>query len=232
MTWVRPPFLGGRSKSGKDPLQALVGRLVDVVEERVAVRVDPDPERPEVLDPELPEALRHELLPVDLLDRLDLGRLERSGAADDREIDHSVLAHRLDRLVGQAALPGDRADAVIPAEPLGEANHAGARGRADAERVVAAVVALADIRRRMEQEPAAKVQRRLDALVEDPNVRAVPDPDDVAVDRNEIAGAELANVLFGRGEGEPVFRHHASRSKSVVPSAATCAVARRAAQHW
>src|SRR5919108_3744762 len=227
---------GGRSrnpsKSANDLLQSLRGFGLNVAVHRVAVRVDPDPERAEVLDAELPEALGHELLPVDLLDRLDLRRLERGGAADDREIDHPVLAHRLDRVVGQAALPGDRADAVVPAEPPGEANHAGARGRADAERVVAAVVALADIRRRMEQERAAKVQRRRDALVEDPNVRAVPDADDVAVDRNEITGAELANVLFGRGEREAVLGHQASRSISTVPSAATCAVARRAAQHW
>ena len=81
------------------------------------MRVDADDERPEVLDAELPQALGHQLLPGDLLDLLDLGRLERGGAADDREVDHPEALHRLDRLVGEAALAADRADAVLLAEP-------------------------------------------------------------------------------------------------------------------
>ena len=106
--------------------------------EGVAVRVDADRERAEVLDAELPEALGHELLPHDLFDLLDLRRLERSGAADDREVDHAVLAHRLDRLVGEAALAADAAHAVLLAERLGEAHHARARRRADADLLVLA----------------------------------------------------------------------------------------------
>src|SRR5687767_14317490 len=84
------------SKSSKDLLELQPGRILDVTVERVAVRVDPDRERPEVLDPELPEALGHQLLPGDLLDLLDLGRLQRSRAADDREVDHPEPLHRLD----------------------------------------------------------------------------------------------------------------------------------------
>src|SRR3982750_4319690 len=88
MTCVRPRSRGFGSRArrsrkpsepSKDPLQSLVRFCLDVVVERVAVRVDADGERPEVLDAELPEALRHELLPGDLLDLLDLGRLERRG---------------------------------------------------------------------------------------------------------------------------------------------------------
>ena len=89
------------------------------------MRVDADGERAEVLDPELPEALGHELLPGDLFDLLDLGRLERGGAADDREVDHPEPLHRLDRVVRETALAADRADAVLRAERLGEAHHAG-----------------------------------------------------------------------------------------------------------
>src|SRR5215204_2895017 len=232
MTWVSPPFFSGRSKSGKDLLQALVRFFVDVVEERVAVRVDPDPERPEVLDAEEPQALRHELLPIHGLDLLDLGRLQRRGAADDREVDHPVRAHRLDRLVGQAALAADRAHAVVATERLREAHHAGARRRADAERVVAAVVALADIRCGVEEKRTGEIHGRLVALVEDPDLRPVADPDDVPVDGDEVAGAELADVLLRRGEGKAMLGHQASRSKSVEPSASMWAVARRAAQHW
>src|SRR5215471_3806322 len=126
MTCVRPSARGlpgrlGRSrkpslKPGIELLQFLLGLRLDVVVEGVAVRVDADRERPEVLDAELPEALGHELLPGDLLDLLDLGRLERGGAADDREVDHAVRAHRLDRFVGEAALAADRAHAVPRAE--------------------------------------------------------------------------------------------------------------------
>src|ERR671936_3204164 len=113
MTCVSPsargfPERGGRSRNpsklGIELLQLLAGCLLDVVVERVAVGVDADGERAEVLDPELPEALGHQLFPGDLLDLLDLGRLERRRSADDREVDHPVLAHRLDRLVREPAL--------------------------------------------------------------------------------------------------------------------------------
>src|SRR5581483_7117656 len=129
MTCVSPSVRGlpgrsGRSrkpslKPGKDLLQLLGRRSLHVVVERVAVRVDPDGERAEVLDAELPEALGHQLLPGDLLDLFDLRRLEGGGAADDREVDHAEPLHRLDRLVGEAALAADRAHAVALAERLG-----------------------------------------------------------------------------------------------------------------
>src|SRR5438045_4980158 len=148
MTCVRPAWRGFGERAGTSSqpsvwletgielLQLLLGAFLDVVVERVAVRVDSDRERAEVLHAELPEALRHQLLPGDLLDLLDLGRLERRGPADDREVDHPVLPHRLDRLVREAALAADRAHAVLRAERLGEAHHPRARRRADAARPV------------------------------------------------------------------------------------------------
>src|SRR5262245_59359178 len=147
ITCVRPVWRGfgaraGRSRnpseSSNDLLQSFRGFRLNVAVHRVAVRVDADPERAEALDAELPEALGHELLPVDLFDLLDLRRLERRRSADEREVDHPVLLHRLDRLVGKAALAGDRPDAVVTAERLREAHHAGARRRADAHRLVLA----------------------------------------------------------------------------------------------
>src|SRR5262249_19530053 len=128
-TCVRPWCF---SKTSKELLQLLLGLRLDVVEERVAVCIDAHGDRPEGLEAELPEALVHEHLPVDLCDLLDLRRLERRRAADDREVDHPVLAHRLDRLVRQAALAADRAHAVVAAERLREAHHARRRRRADA----------------------------------------------------------------------------------------------------
>src|SRR5919201_6313484 len=154
MTCVSP-WCG--SKASIELLQLLLGAFLDVVEQRVAVCVDADCEGPEVLDAELPEALGHELLPVDLFDLLDLRRLERRGAADDREVDHPVLAHRFDRLVGQAALAADRADAVPLAEPVREPHHARGRRRADADLLVLARADLADAGRRVEQERTVEV---------------------------------------------------------------------------
>src|SRR5690349_24994366 len=121
ITCVRPTWRGfpGRAGTPRNPslkpcielLQLLPGRGLDVVVEGIAVRVDPDRERAEVLDAELPEALGHELLPGDLLDLLDLSRLERRRAADDREVDHPEPVHRLDRVVREPALAADRPDA-------------------------------------------------------------------------------------------------------------------------
>src|SRR5207248_9464656 len=86
----------------------------------------------------------------------------------------------------------------------------------------------------VQQERAAQVHRRLDALVEDADLRAVADADDVALDRHLVARLQLEDLLrVGDRERDFVLRHlYASRSKSVVPSAAMCALARRAAQHW
>src|SRR5436190_8675310 len=188
MTCVRPSVRGlpGRCgrfrnpslKPGKDLLQSLLRCGLHVVVERVAVRVDADGERAEVLDAELPKALRHQLFPCDLLDLLDLRGLERGRSADDREVDHAVLAHRLDRFVGKAALAADRAHAVLRSQRLGEAHHARTRRRADADLLVFPVGDLANARRRVEEERAAKIHRRLDALVEDADLRAVADADD------------------------------------------------------
>jgi hypothetical protein len=55
----------------------------------------------------------------------------------------------------------------------------------------------------------------------------------VALDDHLVAGAELQDLgRVGDGERDLVRRHHASLSNVVEPSAATCADARRAAQHW
>src|SRR5512142_969790 len=223
ITWVRPTSRGfaGRAGTSRNPslkagielLQLLLRGVLDVAVEGVAVGVDADGERAEVLDPELPEALGHQLFPGDLLDLLDLGRLERRRAADDREVDHPEPLHRLDRLVGEAALAADRANAVLGAERLGEAHHPRRGGGADADLLVAAALELADARRGVEQERAAQVHRRLDALVEDPDLRPVADADDVALNDDLVAGAELQDLCLVRDrERDLVCCHHASRS--------------------
>src|SRR6266508_4377668 len=217
MTCVSPsprglPGRWGRSrkpslKPGIQLLQLLLRARLHVVVERVAVRVDADGERAEVLDAELPEALGHQLLPRDLLDLLDLRGLERR-RADDREVDHAVLSHRLDRLVGEAALAADRSHAVLRTERLGEAHHARARRRADADLLVAALTDLAHAGRGVKQEGAAEVHRRLDALVEDPDLRAVADADDVSLDDHLVAGAQLQDFLLVRDRERHLVRGH------------------------
>src|SRR5919106_1195710 len=220
MTWVRPRVRGLPSREGMsrkpswlseaciDLLQLLAGLGLDVAVERAAVRVDADRERAEVLHAELPEALGHELLPGDLLDLLDLGRLERRRPADDREVDHPEALHGLDRLVGEAALAADGAHAVLRAETFRETHHARARGRPDAELLVLPGPELADVGRRVQEKCAAEVHRRLDPLVEDPDLRAVADPDDVALDDDLVARAQLQDLgRIGDGEGDLVRCH-------------------------
>src|SRR3954453_12652231 len=86
MTCVKPSVRGLPGRCGrvrnpslepcKDVLQFLLRCCLYVVVERVAVRVDADGQRAEVLHAELPQAFRHELLPRHVFDLFDLRRLE------------------------------------------------------------------------------------------------------------------------------------------------------------
>src|SRR5262245_34965615 len=213
-TWrPRPRSKARRSEAGNELLQLRPRALLHVAVERVAVRVDPDGERAEVLDAELPQALGHQLLPDDLLDLLDLGRLERRRPADDGEIDHAESTHRLDGLVGEAALAADRAHAVLLSERLGEAHHARARRRADADLLVPASAFkigadLPYVGRGVQQEGAGKIHRRLDALVEDADLGPVADADDVALHGDLVSGAELQDLLRVADRERELVRRH------------------------
>src|SRR5437763_11715419 len=78
-TCVRPPSRARpRSKAGIELLQLGFGTGLNVAVERVAVCVDADRERAEVLDPELPQALGRQLRPLHLFDALDQAGSERS----------------------------------------------------------------------------------------------------------------------------------------------------------
>src|SRR3989304_2662682 len=100
----------------------------------------------------------------------------RGGAppADDREEAHPEPGHRLDRLVREAALAADGADAVLGAEPLGEAHHARARRRAYANLLVAPRAELAHAGSGVEQERAGEVHRRGGAPGEGPDLPPGP----------------------------------------------------------
>src|SRR5919198_943545 len=207
MTCVRPRERGFPARAGtsrnEDPskacidvLQLLARAFLHIAVEGVAVGVDADGQRAEVLDAELPQA----------------------------------LGHGLDRLVGETALPADRADAVALTETLGETDHARARRRSDADLLVATGTELADAGRGVEEEGAGEIHRRLHSLIEDPDLRAVADPDDVALHDDFVTGAQLQDLGgIGDRKRDLVRCHHASLSYVIAPSAETCAEARRAA---
>ena len=56
---------------------------------------------------------------------------------------------------------------------------------------------LADAGRGVQQEGALEVHRRLDALVEDPDLRPVADADDVPLDDDLVAGPKLEDLACG-----------------------------------
>ena len=67
----------------------------------------------------------------------------------------------------------------------------------------------------MQQERAAEVHRRLDPLVEDPDLRAVADADDVTLDDDLVAGAELHDLGgIGDGERDLVRGHHTTSART------------------
>src|SRR3954468_10801601 len=131
----------------------------------------------------------------------------------DRKVPQAEPLHGLDGLVGEAALAADRAHAVLRAERLGEGHHARARRRADAQLLVLPPALgvspdPADVRRGVEQERAREIHRRLDTLVEDPDLRPVANADDVALHRHLVAGAELQQLALVRDRKRQLVRRH------------------------
>src|SRR5205085_1294808 len=83
----------------------------------------------------------------------------------------------------------------LRAERLGEPHHARGGGGADADLLVLAGAELAHARGGMQQEGAGEIHRRFDALVEDPDLRAVTDADDVALHDHLVAGVKVEDLL-------------------------------------
>ena len=73
---------------------------------------------------------------------------------------------------------------------------------------------LAHVRRGVEEERAAQVHRRLDALVEDPDLRAVADADDVSLHDHLVAGAQLEDLLLVGDRERDFVRRHDQTSRS------------------
>jgi hypothetical protein len=60
----------------------------------------------------------------------------------------------------------------------------------------------------MQEERSGEVHRRLDPLVEDPDLRPVADPDDVPLDDHLVARVELQDLRGVRDRERDVVRRH------------------------
>src|SRR5262249_55470998 len=72
-----------------------------------AMAVHSDSQRAEVAHAKAPQALGMQIVEIDVLDRFDPGRLQRRGAADDREIGAAELAKRGERPWSESTLADD-----------------------------------------------------------------------------------------------------------------------------
>src|SRR5687767_4707973 len=121
----------------------LLRRGLDLHIEALAAAVHCNEQGAESVDAELPQRLRMQIVEVDVLDRLDPGRLERRRAADDGEIRAAVLLKSLQGTFPEAALADHQPHAVLLHQRGGKALHAvGGRG-SDADRRIARWMLLA-----------------------------------------------------------------------------------------
>src|SRR3954470_24631421 len=126
-----------RAELRQDRVAFAFGVALDALVGRAAVRVHRHQQRAEAPDAEAPDAFRVEVVHVDLLDRFDPGGLQRSRAADHREIGAADVAEGVERALPHSALADDDADALTLHQRAGEALHALRCGGADAHRFVA-----------------------------------------------------------------------------------------------
>src|SRR5207237_2619023 len=109
---------------------------VDRVVQAPAMAVHGHAQRTEIADAKAPEALRIQVVEIDILDRFDPRRLQRGGASDDGQIRSPQLTECCERRGAQAALADNEAHLVALHEWPREALHA-RRGRGtDANRGV------------------------------------------------------------------------------------------------
>src|SRR5260221_14702311 len=92
------------AKFAQGALPPLARGVVHIGIEAAAMTVHRHDQRPEAAHAELPERFGIEIVEVDVLDRLDPGRLERRRAADDREICAAHFLEGVERVQAQATL--------------------------------------------------------------------------------------------------------------------------------
>src|SRR5215510_11186320 len=208
-------------------------RGVDVAIEATAVAVHADEQRAEAADAEFPERLGIEVVEVDVLDRLDPGRLERRRAADDGEIGAAEIVKRVQRGLTQAPLADDHPHAVLGHEGAGETLHPRARSRADADRgvprrMLARGLDLLDVRCSVDRRVTAQIEAGRASAVEHVNLRRIADAVERAVQRHRVADAQRADLALRDRCSEVPMRHQNPYS---IPAAVNVARARRAEWH-
>ena len=208
--------------------------------ERAAVRIHRHQQRTEAADAELPQAFGIEIVEIDVLDRLDPGRLaappRRRRSRDRRRRGRGT---RRASSAPHAALADDDAHAVALHQRPREALHARDRGRADADRRVAGRV----LRRRFATRLHVRrgVDDRMALAGRSRVVRprsnmwisvASRMPNSVPFERDGVADAERAHLRLGdrhlERRGEPCDRLTAN----AIPPGVMTALARRAEWHW
>ena len=132
-----PDHRVGTPREARTPARRVLRLARHLAEQVAPVGIHADEQRAESTHAELPQRLRIHVVEVHVLDRLDPGGLQGGGPADDGQVGAAQFAEGGLRVLLQAALADDEANAVLAHERAREALHARRGGRADADRLVA-----------------------------------------------------------------------------------------------
>src|SRR5258706_2491683 len=192
-----------------------------------------DQERSETPDPELPDRFGMEVVEVDVLDRLDPGRFQRRGAADDRQIGAAGSLEHLERPGAEPALADDEPHPQAFQEGLREALHASRGGGADAQWRVTRGMRRGDrplphIGGGVDRGMAAQVESGLAAPVEECDQVRVANAEKRSLEGHRVVHAQRADLALGNRRREDVVGHQNPYS---TPAGVNAAEARRAEWH-
>lgn len=174
------------------------------------VSVDSHYQRPEVLDAKLPEAFGHEVLPPDVFDLFDLHGLECCRAADDGQVGAAQFFHGLDARFEQSAFAYNCSDLVALKQAGYKAIHARAGCCSNGKLFVSSIRQFLDPRCCVQAHRASEVHGRVDAFIEDADLRSIADPKDRAADEYGILELESAYAGLVERRSQDVFCHAAS----------------------
>ena len=196
-----------------DRLLLFVEDLFVLLEKVVALRVDRNDHRPEVLHAHHPDRLGHaELLPVVLFDFFDLARGKDGAAARPHAVKGLVVAAARFRVGAHAAFADDDLDARVADEFALELFHAhGGRGT-DGNHLVAAsrLVAAGDHDgARVEDGLAREVHGERTVLLHETHVDVVARGDEITREVDDVADFDPFEIFVFDRRGE-MMRFHSS----------------------
>src|SRR5262245_62848575 len=135
----------------QDRAQSVPRRRLKLIEQAVALAVDGDHERPQILDPQLDQPIvRDQVLPRHRDELLDRIRQQWAAAPEKRQIDAADLLHGVGALPVEAALAADGAQIEVPDDSWHQRIEARAGGRVHVEHLERAV-AVAAVAAEMEE---------------------------------------------------------------------------------